>query len=353
MNYLPQIFTYWIITFLVWVVLTPYFIDFLVKMKLWKNLRKEATIWKAVRFFELHKKKAWTPTMWWAMILGTVFAMVLVSIILQYLWFTNNSLLNQRETYLSLFTLWTVWALWMIDDYMNIKWIWRTKGLSARFKMFWLLIFSLLWACWFYFKLGWNEIDALWNFVKSLNIPLFWNIELWWIFIPLFIFIIVWTSNSVNVTDWLDWLAWGLLLFSYWVYAFITFDQWLYLLCTLCVVIIWALVSFLWYNVKPAKFYMWDVWSLALWANLWIMAMLTNTVFVLVIVWSIFILETLSVMIQLISKKFRNWKKVFLIAPFHHHLEAKWWPEETVVFRLWIIWAIMSTAWIITYLIQR
>lgn len=304
-------------------------------------------MWKAKKFFELHKDKAWTPTMGWAAILWIVFFMVFVSILLQYLGFTNNSLLNQQETYLPLFTLFTVWVLWTIDDYMNIKWIWRTKWLSARFKMFWLTIFALAWALWFYYKLEWNAIDAM------LNIPFMWDVWIWWLFIPLFIFIIVWTSNSVNFTDWLDWLAWWLLLFAYWVYSFITFDQGLYLLSTLCVTIIWALVAFLWYNVKPAQFYMWDVWSLALWANLWIMAMLTNTVFILIIVGSIFIFETLSIIIQLTSKKFRNWKKVFLIAPFHHHLEALGWKEETVVFRLWIIWAIMSVFWIIIYLTQN
>lgn len=310
-------------------------------------------LWKAKKFFELHKEKAWTPTMWWAIILWIVFFMVIISIVAQKLWFTTNSLLNQKETYLSLFTLATVWMLWMIDDYMNIKWIGRTKGLSARFKMFWLSVFALSWACWFYFKLDWNAVNAAWEYIKMLNVPFGWDIAIWALFIPLFWFIIVWTSNSVNITDGLDWLAWGLLLFAYWVYAFITFDQWLFLLSTLCVTIIWALVAFLWYNVKPAKFYMWDVWSLALGANLWIMAMLTNTVFVLIIVGSIFIFETISVMIQLTSKKLRNWKKVFLIAPFHHHLEALWWKEETVVFRLWIIWALMSVFWMIIYLTQN
>lgn len=351
MNFLPQIFTYWIITFLIGLIVTPYFIDFLLKMKLWKQLREEATIGKAKRFFELHKKKAWTPTMWWAIILWIVFLMVLISLLLQDLWFTNNSLLNKKETYLSLFTLLTVWALWAIDDFMNIKWIGRTKWLSARFKMFWLTIFALVWASWFYYKLWWNAVDDIWMALKTLKIPFYWDASIWWLFIPLFIFIIVWTSNSVNITDWLDGLAWGLLLFSYSVYAFITYDQWLFLLSTLCVVIIGALISFLWYNVKPAKFYMWDVWSLALWANLWIMAMLTNTVFILIIIWAIFIFETISVIIQLTSKKLRKGKKIFLIAPFHHHLEALWWKEETVVFRLWLIWAILSVSGVIIYLI--
>jgi phospho-N-acetylmuramoyl-pentapeptide-transferase len=98
---------------------------------------------------------------------------------------------------------------------------------------------------------------------------------------------------------------------------------------------------------------MWDVWSLSLWATLWILAMLTNTLFVLLIIWTIFILETVSVIIQLTSKKLRNWKKIFRIAPYHHHLEAIWWSEENVVFRLWLIWIVTSVTGIITYILQK
>lgn len=344
-SYLIEIFSFWLATFLLWFFLIPSFIDFLINFKLGKQIREQATIWKATEFLKLHKKKTWTPTMWGAIILWVVFFMILTSIILQYFWFSNHSLLNQRETYLSLFTLFSVWTIGLIDDYMNIRWIWRTKWLSAKFKMFWLVIFATLWALWFYIKLGWSDTNLAIPFIET------WlDIGMW--FIPLFIFMIVSFSNSVNMSDGLDGLAGWLLLFSYSVYAYITYDQWLFLLSTLCVTIIGALIAFLWFNVKPAKFYMWDVWSLALWANLAIMAMLTNTIFVLLIVGLIFILEAFSVVIQLTSKKLRNGKKVFKIAPFHHHLEAIWWSEENVVFRLWILGIIFSVIWIIFYWLQ-
>jgi phospho-N-acetylmuramoyl-pentapeptide-transferase len=283
--------------------------------------------------------------MWWAIIVLITFFMVFVSIILQEYWIINHSLLNQKETYLSIFTIASVWCLGLIDDLLNIRWIWKTKWISATFKLTWLFIFALLWALWFYYKLSWWTVWLNLTFIK-------W-ITLWVWFIPLFIFIIIWTANSVNITDWLDWLAWWLLLFSYSVYAYITYDQWMFLLSTLCITIVWALIAFLWYNVKPAKFYMWDVWSLALWANLWIMAMLTNTIFILVMISAIFIFETISVIIQLASKKLRNWKKVFKIAPFHHHLEAIWWSEENVVFRLRLVWLIFSIFWVMFYILQR
>lgn len=343
-SHLVNMFSFGIWTFIIWMFIIPYFIKFLVKNKFWKQIREEATIWKATEFQKLHKTKTWTPTMWWAIILIITFFMVILSVVLQFLGFINNSLFSQSETYLSLFTLLSVWILGLVDDYINIKWTWRTKWLSAKFKIIWLIVFALLWALWFYYKLDWQE--------RNLSLIFLENIHLWIWFIPFFILVIISSANSVNITDWLDWLAWGLLLFSYSVYAYITYEQSLYLLSTLCITIIWAIVAFLWFNVKPAKFYMWDVWSLALWANLWIMAMLTNTVVILFIVWAIFIFETISVIIQLTSKKFRNWKKVFKIAPFHHHLEAIWWSEENVVFRLWLIWLLLAVTWIIFYILQ-
>lgn len=342
---LINIFSFWLATFLVGFLLAPYYINLLNRLKLWKQIRENATIGKAFKFFELHKHKKWTPTMGGAIILGTVFFMVIFSELFQYLGLINNSLVNQQETYLSLFTLLTIWVIWGVDDYMNIREIGKTKGLSIKFKMFWLLLFSALGAWWFYDKLWWSEI--------LLKIPYVPGIELWYLFIPLFIFIIVAAANSVNFTDGLDGLAWGTLLFAYGVYGFITYDQGLFLLSTLCVSICGALVAFLWFNIKPAKFYMGDVGSLPLWANLGLMALLTNTLAILVIVGFIFILETLSVIIQLTSKKFRNGKKVFKIAPFHHHLEACGWSEETVVFRLWLVSLILSVVGVIFYIIQK
>lgn len=345
MSYIVQMFSFWITTFVLWMLIMPYFIGFLVKYKLWKKIREEATIWKAIEFNKLHKHKEWTPTMWWAIVLILVFIMVVLSIILQQFGLINHSLLDRGETYLSLFTLFTIWILWLIDDYLNILWKWKTKWMSAKLKFIWLFVFSLAWAWWFYDKLDW------WNMALNLVFIKWMAAGIW--FIPLFMFIIISWANSVNITDWLDWLAWWLLLFAYSVYGYITFDQWMYLLCTLCITVIWALTAFLWYNVKPAKFYMWDVGSLALWANLWIMAMLTNTIFILIIISAIFIFDTISVIIQLTSKKLRNGKKVFKIAPFHHHLEAIWWTEENVVFRLWIIGFIFSIFGIIFYILQK
>lgn len=349
---LTFLLAYAIITFLLTFAITPLFVKFLYHFKLGKQIREEALVWKATEFAKLHKAKTWTPTMWWLLILWMVFFIVVFSIIVKYFGpqikdlfniRINFSLWNRNETYLSLFTLATAWLLWLIDDYLNVRWIGRTKWISAKIKMLSLICLASLWAYWFYFKLGHT----------SFNIPFFGNLHLGLFYIPIFIFIIIAMANAVNITDWLDWLAWWLLLFNYVVYAFITYNKWLLILSALCMIIVWTLIAFLWFNIKPAKFYMWDVWALALWANLWVIAMMTNTLIVLVIISGIYILEILSVIIQITSKKLRNWKKIFRIAPFHHHLEAIWRKEESVVMRFWLIWMILSAAWLLVSLLLK
>lgn len=331
-----------VIAFVLTFLLLPIFIKILTSMKFGQNIRKEWLVWKASMFFELHKDKAWTPTMWGLIFLIVVWILISGSFIIQELsphfWITfNHNLFSREETYLVIFTFFTVWILWAIDDYMNIKWIWKQKWLSWRFKMVWILLLSLLWALWFYYKLWYS----------SISIPFYWSFEIWLFYIPIFIFIIAAMSNSVNITDWLDWLAWWLLLFNYVVFAYISYEKSLLILSAFCLIIVWILIAFLWFNIKPAKIYMGDTWSLALWATLWVIAMMTDTLSVLFIVSLVYVLEILSVIIQLTSKKFRKWKKVFKIAPYHHHLEALWFKEETIVMRFWLIWMVLSSIWLV------
>jgi len=192
------------------------------------------------------------------MILLIVFSLVVVSMILQY--FSPQiedlfglklkySLFNRNETYLSLFTLFTVGIIGAIDDFMNVRGLGRTKGISARLKMLLLVIFSSFGAYWFFAKLGF----------ASLSLPFFGEIFLGIWYVPLFILVIITMANSVNITDGLDGLAGGLLLFCYTVYAYITFMKGLLILSALCMLIIGALIAFLWFNIKPAQFYMGDV----------------------------------------------------------------------------------------------
>lgn len=121
----------------------------------------------------------------------------------------------------------------------------------------------------------------------------------------------------------------------------------LYILSAFCFIVAGALLAFLWFNVGPAKVFMGDTGSLSLGATLAIIALMTDTLVAFIIMSSIFIFEMISVILQLLSKKFRKGKKIFRIAPFHHHLEAIGWEENTIVMRLWLLGMILAAIGVI------
>ncbi len=305
--------------------LAPAFIRFLHHHKLGKQLRINATSGeKATIFNELHAKKAGTPTMGGVLIWGTVLITLIFSRVLSFFGIIDHALINRNETWLPIFTLITAGLLGLVDDYINIKG--KSKGLNVKPKMFWLLLFSLLGALWFYFKLN----------ITSIHIPGFGSLEIGLWYIPLFVFVISGTANAVNFTDGLDGLAGGLLVIAFGSFSVIAFVQSLFILATFCAIIVGALLAFLWYNIMPAKFYMGDTGALALGATLGVIAMMTDSAIALILIGAVFVIETLSVIIQLTSKKFFG-RKVFLIAPIHHHFEKLGWNEATVVMRFWIL----------------
>ena len=163
---------------------------------------------------------------------------------------------------------------------------------------------------------------------------------------------IVATSFSVNETDGLDGLAGGTLLIAFSAYGVIAFLLGHYELATFCAVIIGALLAFLWFNIPPARFYMGDTGSMSLGVTLGIIAMLTNNALLLIFIGLVFLIESSSVIIQLISKKLRG-KKVFLSSPIHHHYQAKGWPEAKIVMRFWIVSAIAAVIGLMLFLLDK
>lgn len=320
------------LAFLIALALTPWFHKQLIKFKIGKQIRDEGFSGGSL-FSTLHAKKSGTPTMGGILIWSTIFIVVALSMLLQKLGIFDQSLFSREETWIPLFTLLTCGILGAIDDYLNVKGIGKHKGISAKLKMFWLVIFSAAGAWWFYSKLGYNSIGLPIPGMES------WEVGIW--YIPIFIFIIIATANSVNFTDGLDGLASGPLLFAFGSFGILAYTQGLLILAALCGVICGAVLAFLWFNVPPALFYMGDTGSLALGATLGVTAMLVDQALILPIVGFIFVVETLSIIIQLSSKKFLG-RKVFHIAPIHHHFEHIGWKEYTVVMRFWIIGGIMA-----------
>ena len=308
-------------------VLAPYFISFLVHHKLGKNIRTSASGGGVASLFrKLHIKKEGTPTMGGILIWGTALFIILISRGLSFFGVIPESLLDRGEVYLPLFTLVTMGFLGAVDDYLNILES-KHKGLHIHPKLFFIFFFSFLGSLWFYFKLDYT----------SIFIPMYGDFDMGIWYIPFFIFVVAFMSNAVNFTDGLDGLAGGLLIMAYGAFAVLAYLTGLFTLSVFCVVIIGAMLAFLWYNVPPARFYMGDTGSLALGATLGVIAMMTDFFYILPIIAFVFIVEIASVIIQLLSKKLRNGKKVFHIAPIHHHFEHIGWTESQIVMRAWII----------------
>lgn len=337
MESLPKlafIFSYGALSFAVAMAVTPLFIRFLHRCRLGKQIRDTAVDGKAASVFRtLHIGKSGTPTMGGVLIWGTAILMVLLSFLPQYLEITTYSLWSRAETYIPLFTLVTAGLLGMLDDWYNITGRGGGKGLHVRPKLIWLTIFAAVGAWWFFFKLGCLDgvADACLVHLPRLGD---FDIGLW--YLPLFVLVIISSANAVNITDGLDGLAGGLLAIAFGAFGVLAFFQGLFLLATLCAVLVGALVAFLWYNVPPAKFFMGDTGSYALGATLGVIAMLTDSLVPFFLIAAVFIMETLSVIVQLVSKKLFG-KKVFLIAPIHHHFEKLGWPEHQVTMRFWLL----------------
>lgn len=222
----------------------------------------------------------------------------------------------------------------VVDDYMKRRSAKQYKkgGIAAIPKFLSLLLIALVGAVWFYFKLD----------ISQIHVPYFGDVDVGLWYIPIFIFILVGTSNAVNFTDGLDGLAGGLLAIAFAAFGILAYAEGLTILSAFCAVCVGAIAAFLWHNVPPALFFMGDTGALALGGTLAVIAMMIDQALILPLVGFVFVIEMLSVIIQLTSKKLRGGKKVFLAAPIHHHFEALNWGESKVTMRLWIVGLFMA-----------
>lgn len=327
--------------------LYPIYIQYLRKIKAGQKIREaDITGNKAEIFNELHKHKGWTPSMGWGLILFIVLLMVGISFWVEYLWWTNNSLVTRQETYMLLFGFFSMGVLWLVDDYVNIQGKTAIKGVSAFMKFFWMFGFSAFISYRFYVKLGIDYIN-LW--------PIAWEVYIWLLMPIITFFLTVVIVNAINFTDGLDGLAWWLILQvlgTLWVITFITQR---YLATTLIAVIISWLLAFLRYNINPAKIFMGDSWALALgWIISTLIYLLNINFWIIIpvlILMLLFWIEFWSSLFQILWKKLFK-KKLFTIAPFHHYLEHKWMQEHTIVMKFWLIQWVLSIIALLSVLYQ-
>jgi len=326
-----QILLLGFLSFALSMALTPLYTTIAYKYEWWKKQRTEAMGGaKATVYAKLHaaKHKRNIPNM-----AGVVFitAAALVTLLFN---------LDRSETWLPLAGMIGAGVIGFIDDWMNIRGSTGIAGMRAKLKFFLHSLVGLVGGWWFYAKLD----------VTSLNFG-FGEVALGALVIVLFWFVVVATANAVNITDGLDGLAGGLLVSSFGVYAIICAVQGQYALAGFCLSIVGGLLSYTWFNIFPARFFMGDVGSFAMGTALGIIALQTDTIFVLPIVGAVYVAETGSVIINRTSRKLRHGKKVFLSSPIHHHFEAIGWPETKVTMRFWILGQVSAVLGLILFLL--
>lgn len=339
-----KIFSLSTVAFLLSMALTPVLTYFLYKYRLGKQIRSDGD---TPVFSGLHEKKRGTPTMGGSLIWFTTISMAVIFWLLDRVagveFFHSLNFLTRQQTLLPLGALCATALVGLFDDYLSVRGIGgKGGGMRMRYRIILYTVVAVVGAYWFYSKLGFDmlRIPGLGNF----------SIGIW--YVPLFIFVVIATSFSVNETDGLDGLAGGVLAIAFFSFGLIAFLQGRYELATFSGVIGGGLLAFLWFNIYPARFFMGDTGAMSLGTVLPIIAFLTNSVAVLPLIGVILVLESASVILQITSRKLFK-KKIFLSSPLHHHYEAKGWPETKVTMRFWVISAVGAALGVAINLIGR
>ena len=320
---MTHIFILSVIAFVFAMFLTPLYTFFAYRYRFWKTQRTNAVTGDKLQVFnELHKAKIRRniPTM------AGVIAVVSITIV------TLLLNLDRAQTWLPLAALLGGAAVGAIDDYLNVFGKNRKDaGLRSGVKFLLIIALGVVLGWFFYAKLG----------VSTLYVPFYGDLAIGWMIIPLFAFAVVATGNAVNISDGLDGLAGGLLAISFVTFGGIALLQGSVLLAGFCFTVVGALLSYLWFNIYPARFFMGDIGSFAYGVTLGVVAMLTDTLLLLPVIGLLFVIEAGSSLLQITSKKLFG-RKIFISAPIHHHLEASGWPETKVTMRFWVIACVMA-----------
>ena len=320
---MTHIFILSVIAFVLAMFLTPLYTFFAYRYRFWKTQRTNAVTGDKLQVFnELHKAKIRRniPTM--AGIIAVV-SITIVTLLLN---------LDRAQTWLPLAALLGGAAVGAIDDYLNVFGKNRKDaGLRSGVKFLLIIALGVALGWFFYAKLG----------VSTLHVPFYGDLAIGWMIIPLFAFAVVATGNAVNISDGLDGLAGGLLAISFVTFGGIALLQGSVLLAGFCFTVVGALLSYLWFNIYPARFFMGDIGSFAYGVTLGVVAMLTDTLLLLPVIGLLFVIEAGSSLLQITSKKLFG-RKIFISAPIHHHLEASGWPETKVTMRFWVIACVMA-----------
>ena len=315
--------------FCIAMLLTPIYTYFAYKHEWWKRHRTHSTTGEQLQVINKLRIKRNVPIM----------AGLIIIIAAAIVTFAFN--LNRNQTWLPLAALVGGGVVGLLDDIINLSGGGgNVAGLRAPMKFALITIVAAIGAWFFYFKLGFTSV----HITSSLSVNLGWGI------IPVFILVVVSTSNAVNISDGVDGLAGGLLMSAYGAFGVIAALQANYGIAGFCMTVAGALLAYTWFNIPPARFFMGDVGSFALGTGLGVVAMLTNTLILLPVIGLVFVAEAGSSLTQILSKRIFK-RKIFIAAPLHHHFEATGWPKTKVTMRFWVIGQVCDVIGVILALI--
>lgn len=318
---------------------TPFLTNFLYKHRLWKKEVREKTIDKKdlTIFKQFHSEgevhiPRFGGLLIWVTTLFLIYFLFLISKITNIWWLEKLNFLSRSQTWLPLFVLVSASLLGLVDDSLQVtgKGKYVGGGLSLKKRLFLVFLIGLIGALWFYFKLDW----------RTIHIPGWGDLRIGVWYIPFFVLVMM-ATYSGGVIDGLDGLSGGTFASIFAAYAGIALARNQIDLAAFCAVILGTILAFLWFNIPPARFYMGETGILGLTSLLTVVAFLTDAVLVLPIIGFLLVIESASVILQLLSKKYRK-KKIFLAAPIHFHFEAKGWPHYKVTMRFWIVGIVMA-----------
>lgn len=326
--------------FFVGVAITPFLADFLYRHKMWKKSSvkltmdgREATISSKLHNDEERKTPRMGGVVVWGSVFTTAFLFFFLSVIFPDSIFSKLSFLSRNQTWLPLFTLIAGGLFGLIDDYLVCReaGTYAGGGLSLRVRLAFVLLLSIAGGWWFYAKLG----------MDSVHVPFAGDVHLGLLFVPLFIIFMI-GIYSGGIIDGVDGLSGGVFAAIFTAYAVIAFAQGQIDLAAFSSVVVGGLLAFLWFNIPPARFFNSETGTMALTTSLTVVAFLTKAVLVLPIIAFLLIATSASSLIQILSKKYRGGKKVFLVAPLHNHFQALGWPPYKVTMRYWVISVVLA-----------
>lgn len=318
-----------VLAFCIAMLLTPIYTHFAYKYKLWKRHRTHSTTGEALTVITKFRIKRDVPLMAG---LITIAAVTIVTLIWN---------LSRLQTWLPLAALLGGGFVGLVDDIINIRGKGgNVAGLRAPIKFAMIMAVAAIGAWFFYYKLGYHTV----------YIPFAGDLSIGWFIIPLFMLVVVSTSNAVNITDGVDGLAGGLLMSAFGAFGVIAVLQSYFGIAAFCMTMVGALLAYVWFNIPPARFFMGDVGSFAFGTALGVVAMQTNTIFILIIVGFVFVMEAGSSLLQILSKRIFK-RRIFIAAPIHHHFEALGWPKTKVTMRFWVIGQVCAVLGVILALI--